>query len=49
MRVRYSFSSRRTGIIEPGNKHRESFPKQVREVIRISDIILQVLDARFFG
>lgn len=47
MRVRYSFSSRRTRRIEPGNKHKQAFPKLAKEVIRISDIILQVLDARF--
>lgn len=47
MRVRYSFSSRRTGQIDPTNKHREPYPKMVKEVIRISDIILEVLDARF--
>ncbi len=47
MRVRYSFSSRRTGVIEGSNKHKIAFPKLAREVIRISDIILEVLDARF--
>ncbi|MBI2630375.1 50S ribosome-binding GTPase [Candidatus Pacearchaeota archaeon] len=47
MRVRYSFSSRRTGIIEGTNKHREPFPKIAREVISMSDLILEVLDARF--
>lgn len=47
MRVRYSFSARRTGQIDPTNKHRETYPKMVGEVIRISDIILEVLDARF--
>ena len=47
MRVRYSFSSRRTGIIEGGNKHREAFPKLAQEVIRISDLVLEIIDARF--
>ena len=47
MRVRYSFSSRRTGQIVPTNKHREPYPKMVKEVIETSDIILEVLDARF--
>ncbi len=47
MRVRYSFSSRRTGQIAEGNKHREPYPKLVKEVIKISDIILEILDARF--
>lgn len=47
MRVRYSFSSRRTGRIEGTNKHKTPVPKIVNEVIRTSDIILEVLDARF--
>jgi ribosome biogenesis GTPase A len=47
MRQRYSFSARRTGVIEGTNKHKQAFPKLAREVIRISDIILEVLDARF--
>lgn len=47
MRVRYSFSSRKTGTIEGGNRHKQAIPKLIREVIRISDIILEVLDARF--
>lgn len=47
MRIRYSFSSRRTGIIDPSNQHKQAFPKLAQEVIRISDIVLEVLDARF--
>jgi len=47
MRVRYLFSSRRTGQIQGGNKHRQPFPHIVREVVRTSDIILEILDARF--
>lgn len=47
MRVRYSFSSRRTRTIDPFNDHRTAFPKIAREVIRISDVLLEVLDARF--
>src|SRR3989344_1304534 len=47
MKVRYAFSSRRTGIIEGGNKHREAFPKLAQEVIRISDLVLEIIDARF--
>lgn len=47
MRVRYSFSSRRTRLIDPNNSHAVPFPKIVKEVIRISDIVLEVLDARF--
>jgi ribosome biogenesis GTPase A len=46
-RVRYSFSSRRTGNIENIKKQRKKFPDVMKDVVRISDIILQVLDARF--
>jgi ribosome biogenesis GTPase A len=47
MRIRYSFSSRHTGTIANTNKHRIPIPAMVKEVIRISDIVLEVLDARF--
>ncbi len=47
MRVRYSFSSRHTGNIENITKQRKKFPKVALDVINISDIILEVLDARF--
>lgn len=47
MRVRYSFSSRHTRTLKAGNAHKHGFPKIVRELIERSDIILQVLDARF--
>jgi len=47
MRIRYSFSSRHTGTIANTNKHRIPIPKMVKEIIRISDIVLEVLDARF--
>ncbi len=47
MRVRYSFGSRHTGKIENINKQRKKFPDVVAEIIKISDIILEVLDARF--
>jgi hypothetical protein len=47
MRVRYSFSSRHTGTIDNTNKHKTPIPAMVKEVIRISDIVLEVLDARF--
>jgi ribosome biogenesis GTPase A len=47
MRVRYEFSSRHTGHIENINKQRKKFPDIVTEIINISDIILEVLDARF--
>lgn len=47
MRVRYSFSARKTGKITNINKRREPFPKVVRDMIFICDIIIEVLDARF--
>lgn len=47
MRVRYSFSSRRTGRIDNTNKHRIPYPEIAKKVINESDIIAQVLDARF--
>ncbi len=49
MRVRYSFSSRKTGAARAThtNKHKKQVPKMVTEVIKISDIVLEILDARF--
>ena len=48
MGVRYSFSSRRTGTIDSTNKHRIEFPEIARQVILQSDIILEILDSRFW-
>lgn len=47
MRIRYSFSSRKTGQIIGTNAHAKPVPHLVKEVIRISDIVLEVVDARF--
>ena len=50
MRVRYSFSSRHTGRARdsPKNeKQREKYPDALKKVIDMSQIILEVLDARF--
>lgn len=50
MRVRYDFSSKFTGKyrkMPTTNKHSVAFSKQAEEVIEKSDIILEVLDARF--
>ena len=49
MRVRYSFSSRMTGRarLSNTNKHKKHVPKIIVEVINKSDIVLEILDARF--
>lgn len=47
MRIRFSFSSRHTGNISNKNNHRKEVYDIVDEVIKHSDIILEVLDARF--
>ncbi len=49
MRVRYSFSSRMTGRarLVHTNQHRVAVPKIIVEVIKKSDIVLEILDARF--
>ncbi len=47
MRVRYSFGSRHTGKIENITRQRKKYPDIISEIIKVSDIILEVLDARF--
>ncbi len=47
MRVRYSFGARHTGHLQNIRKQRGKFPKVMRDVLNISDIVLEVLDARF--
>ena len=47
VRVRYSFGSRHTGRIKNIKKQRGKYPVVMREVVRISDIVLEVLDARY--
>lgn len=47
MKPRYSFSSRRTRRTENIRKQRKKFPSIADEIIKNSDIILEVLDARF--
>lgn len=49
MRVRYSFSSRKTGHIENIGKQREKYPSIAIKIIDLSDIILEILDARFIS
>jgi len=41
------FSSRRRRPSDSMNQHRVAYPTLAREVVRISDVILEVLDARF--
>ena len=47
MRVRYSFGSRHTGHLENIRKQKVKYPKVMKDVIRTSDIILEILDGRF--
>lgn len=50
MHQRHSFSSKKTGKFKKApstNKHRVKYPKIVADVIRTSDILLEILDARF--
>lgn len=47
MRVRYSFSCRRTGHVENIRKQRPKVPEVAMQVICQADVILEVLDARF--
>lgn len=47
MRVKFTFSSRKTRKIDSHNKHRKAFPSLAKEVIKSSDVVLEVLDARF--
>jgi len=47
VRVRYSFGCRHTGRIANIKKQRGKYPDVMREVVRISDIVLEILDARY--
>ncbi len=50
MRVRYSFSSRHTGRARDSKKYkkqRQKYPELLRKILEQSQIILEVLDARF--
>jgi hypothetical protein len=47
VRVRYSFGSRHTGRIGNIKKQRGKYPEIMRKVIKVSDIVLEVLDARY--
>lgn len=45
--MRYSFGSRHTGRISNIKKQRGKYPAVMRDVVRISDIVLEILDARY--
>ncbi len=47
MRPRYSFSSRRTGHLAKMTKQRQKYPELVSKIVDTSDIVLEILDARF--
>lgn len=47
MKPRFSKSSRHTGHIQNIRKQKQKFPSQLDRVIKDSDIILEILDARF--
>lgn len=47
MAKQYAFSSSRTGKLKNIKKQKAKFPKIAKDIIRISDVILQILDARF--
>jgi ribosome biogenesis GTPase A len=49
VRVRYSFSCRRTGHVDKIRKQREKFPALLLKIVETSDIVLQVLDARYIN
>jgi len=47
--VQYTYSSHRTRHIEKIRKQRQKYPIIAKNIVDTSDIILQVLDARFPG
>jgi len=47
MRPRYSFSSRHTGKTRNMRKQRGKYPLLAKKIVEDSDIILEILDARF--
>jgi len=47
MKPRYSFSSRHTGKIRNIRKQKGKYPSLARKIVQESDIILEILDARF--
>lgn len=47
MRVKFIFSSRHTKTIDPHNRHKKSVSAVINDIIKISDVVLIILDARF--
>jgi len=47
MKPRYSFSSRRTRNVDNMRKQKQKYPELTKKIIEDSDIILEILDARF--
>ena len=47
MRPRYSFSSRRNRHVGKMTKQKATYPDMVKKIVDTSDIILEVLDARY--
>ena len=47
MRIKFEFSSRHTRTLKSGNRHKQSVSTVIKEVIKISDVVLILLDARF--
>ncbi len=47
MAGRAAYGMRKFGPTDSHNQHRKSFPAHAKEVIRISDVVLQILDVRF--
>ncbi len=47
MKKQYSFSSHRTKNLKNIRKQKQKFLDLVKDIIRISDVVLEVLDARF--
>jgi len=47
MRIKYIWSSRHTRTLKSGNKHKKAVSAVVEDMIRICDVVLEVLDARF--
>ena len=47
MIARYSFSSRRTRKLENIRKQKQKYPDLITKIVSTSDIILEILDARF--